>query len=31
MISSEYGYGNYGSGPIPGGATLIFEMHVLNE
>lgn len=29
FIPSEYGYGERGSGMIPGGATLIFEMELL--
>ncbi|EAY01625.1 peptidyl-prolyl cis-trans isomerase, FKBP-type family protein [Trichomonas vaginalis G3] len=29
VIDSEYGYGEYGTGPIPGGATLIFEIELL--
>ncbi len=30
FIPSEYGYGERGSGAIPGGATLIFEMELLD-
>lgn len=30
FIPSEYGYGERGSGMIPGGATLIFEMELLD-
>ena len=29
-IPSDLGYGDYGTGPIPGGATLIFEVELVS-
>ena len=29
-IPSDMGYGDYGTGPIPGGATLIFEVELVS-